>query len=412
MNNKKIKIFDMFCYIIGSLSYGFTSLIYMIIINRMLGVEATGQYSFAFAVASIFYTIGVYFGMTYQVTDSSDTFSDTDYIYNRLFTCAVMILLALIFSFIKSYNFSKLLLVMLLVCYRGFDALFDSLHAIIQKKDRIYKIGILILIRTFLLIVSFSIVTFIFKRLIISVISIALIDFLFTLIVELPFTKKYITSSKFNIKKIERLLVSGFFVFAFSFLAMYILNSPKYVIDLRLNNELQGIFGIIFMPSSFMSMVSIYMIHPFLNEITLDIKNNKYRDLTRLIIKISFIIFIFGLFVSLIAFLIGIPFLEFIYGIKLLDYKLDLLIIMIGTIWYSLYSLLSSVMIAMRKNVHQVIILMFISVFSYFICNLLIGKYGISGAAYSYFVIMIVQLFIYICLYITFILNYRNNDKI
>lgn len=412
MNKKKFDLFNITWYIIGSLSYGFTSLIYMIIINRLLNIEATGQYSFAFAIASIFYTIGVYYGMTYQVTDVSNKYSDTDYIYNRLTSCFIMFFLSLIFVIFNKYSESKILLVLLLVCYRGFDALFDALHAIIQKRDFIYKIGLLVFFRTILLIIVFFIITLIFRNLSISVISIVLLDLLFTVVVELPIVKKMLVSSKFNFKKNIKLLCEGFFVFLFTFLAMFILNSPKYVIDIYLNDELQGIFGIIFMPSSFMSMVSIYFIHPFLNEITECIKCNNYKGLSNIIFRLSMIIFVFGSVVSFVAFLIGIPVLELVYGINLVNYRFDLLIIMIGTIWYSLYSLLSSIFIAMRRNVYQVIILILISVFSYFICNILISKYSVLGASYSYFVIMFVQLFIYVISYFAIVFKKSVGKKI
>jgi O-antigen/teichoic acid export membrane protein len=399
MNKKKSDLFNIIWYIVGSLSYGFTSLIYMIIINRLLNVEATGQYSFAFAIASIFYTIGVYYGMTYQVTDVSNKYSDTDYIYNRLTTCFIMFFLSLIFVFFNKYSESKILLVLLLVCYRGFDALFDALHAIIQKRDSIYKIGLMVFLRTILLIIIFFTMTLIFRKLFISVVSIVLLDLLFTIFVELPVIKKIIVSSKFNFRKNIKLLCEGFFVFAFTFLAMFILNSPKYVIDVYLNDELQGIFGIVFMPSSFMSMVSIYFIHPFLNEITECIKCDNYKGLSKIIFKLSIIILIFGFIVSFVSFLIGIPVLELMYGINLSNYRIDLLIIMIGTIWYSLYSLLSSIFIAMRRNIYQVIILILISIFSYFLCNILISRYSILGASFSYFIIMFVQLVIYVISY-------------
>jgi len=310
-----------------------------------------------------------------------------------------MFFLSLIFVIFNKYSGSKILLVLLLVCYRGFDALFDALHAIIQKRDYIYKIGLLVFFRTILLSIVFFTITLIFRSLAVSVISIVLLDLLFTIIVEFPIVKKILVSSKFNFRKNIKLLCEGFFVFAFSFLAMFILNSPKYVIDIYLDNELQGIFGIIFMPSSFMSMVSIYFIHPFLNEITECIKCNNYKGLSSIIFRLSIIIVIFGLIVSFVAFLIGIPLLELMYDINLVNYKFDLLIIMIGTIWYSLYSLLSSIFIAMRYNVYQVTILIIISIFSYFICNMLISKYSILGASYSYFFIMLVQLVIYVVSY-------------
>ena len=95
------------------------------------------------------------------------------------------------------------------------------------------------------------------------------------------------------------------------------------------------------------------------------------------------------------------------YDINLKSYRFDLLIIMFGTIWYSLYSLLSSVFIAMRKNIHQVVILIIVSILSYLICTFLILHNGLYGASWAYFIIMLVQLVIYIFVYVFFTLRAR-----
>lgn len=388
---------------IGSLSYGFTSLIYLIIITRVMGIEAAGQYSFAFAIAATFYVVGVYFGSAFQITDTSKKYTDSDYIYNRITTISFMIIMTLLFSLINGYNNQKLILIFLLVIYRGFDAIIDSFHAIIQKKDRIYKNGILTFVRTILLIITFLTTTILFKKLLYSVISIVILDFIFVFFVELLVVKKMITRRKYDNGKNIMLLVEGFSVFVFSFLAMYILNIPKYAIDHNLNNTLQGIFGIIFMPSSFMSMISMYMVQPFYNDISNCIKNKKVIALKKMIKKLSWIIFFSGVVMTLIAYLIGVPVLEFLYGIDLSTYRINLLIIMSGTIFYSLYCLLSSTLIALRKNNQQVVTLLFISAISIIICNVMTKKYGISGASYSYFIIMLIQSIIYVVLYLYYV---------
>lgn len=415
MKNKlfsRSKICDTLWYIFGSIFYGFTSLIYMIIITRLIDIDATGQFSFAFAVASTFYVIGVYFGMAFQVTDNSDKYSDTDFIFNRFTTCIIMIVLTLLFSIINGYDSIKFFLVLLLVIYRGVDAMLDSTHAIIQKKDRMYKNGILTFVRTLFLIGTFLITALLFKNLVISIVSITIVDIIYSLLIEYAAVKKLIKPTKYSTTKNIMLLIEGFPVFLFSFLAMLILNSPKYAIDANLSNSLQGIFGIIFMPSSFMSLISLYLIHPFLNDISMNINNNDQASQNRLMIKLTTIIILFGLIVTVIAYILGIPVLELMYGINLSNHRLGLVIIMIGTILYSIYGLFSMIFLAMRKNFHQVIILVIVSILSYFICDCFVSNYGIMGASYAYLLVMFIQVLLYICVYALIIHNSKKQKKI
>lgn len=59
----------------------------------------------------------------------------------------------------------------------------------------------------------------------------------------------------------------GFSVFAFSFLAVYIVNVPKYVIDILLDNRFQTIFSIIVMPGTVMSLCGQYIMAPLLTNV-------------------------------------------------------------------------------------------------------------------------------------------------
>ena len=393
---KDNKLYNLVWYMFGLLSYGFTSLLYMIIITRILGVESAGMFSFAFAVAATFYVVGVYFGSAFQVTDISNKYSDTDYLHNRFTTCLIMLLLTLIFCIFNKYGFDKILLIMFLTVYRGVDAVLDSVHAVTQKRDKIYKIGILTFFRTMALIIIFAIIAYISRSLIVSVIGILIVDIMFAYFGDYKVAKPKIVKSQFSRKKNLKLLVDGFLVFLFSFLAIYILNSPKYAIDTILDNTNQGIFGIVFMPSSFMSMFCLYLVHPFLNNFADFVKEKKFKALALFTIKLAFAIIGLGLLITLVGYLLGIPVLNLLYNLDLGAYKIDLVIILLGTILLSLYTLFSNVLVAMRKNVFQVVALSITAVFGYFICKSFIANQGLDGACYSYFLIMSFQLVIYI----------------
>ena len=301
--NKKVSLYDILWYMGGLLLFGFTSLIYMIIVTRVVGIEAGGKFTFAYAVACTFFAVGVYFGKSFQITDKSNRYSDTDYIYNRITTCLVMILLTLIFCLFRKYNLEKILLIILLTIYRGADAFVDSIHAVIQKKDRVYKVGMSIFFRTILLVASFTVSLILFKNILLSSLVIMLINVLYFIVVDYRIAKKNIVSSKFDNSKNLLLLIEGFTAFLFYFLAIYVNNASKYAIDSLSTETIQGIFGIIYMPSSFVSLVSLYIVQPFLGNITELLKNKQIKDLNKLLLKLTFIVSIIGLlvFLSIVA---------------------------------------------------------------------------------------------------------------
>ena len=67
---------NMIWNMLGAMSYGFTSLIYMIITTRVNGTNDSGLFTFAFAMACVFYTIGSYSGKTYQITETDKEIND------------------------------------------------------------------------------------------------------------------------------------------------------------------------------------------------------------------------------------------------------------------------------------------------------------------------------------------------
>ena len=103
---------------IGSFTNAMTSLVFLIIVTRINGVDDAGIFTFAFSTACLLYILGLYSGRTYQVTENNEKIFDSDYINTRLFTSSLMIILVIIFSVIKGYSLFKIIVMVLLVIGR------------------------------------------------------------------------------------------------------------------------------------------------------------------------------------------------------------------------------------------------------------------------------------------------------
>ena len=128
--------------LIGSTINSFTSLIFLIIVTRINGITSAGIFTFAFANACFLQVIGIYATRSYQITENSNKLNDSDYIYTKIMTVGVMLITGILFSLVKGYNAEKFIIIMLLIFYKALDAFSESLYAVMQKKDYLYKVGI------------------------------------------------------------------------------------------------------------------------------------------------------------------------------------------------------------------------------------------------------------------------------
>ena len=393
----------------GSLLFGFTSLFLLVIITRINGVDLAGAFSYAFAVACIMYCLAQYSGKTFQITETDKEITDSDYLHNRLITFFVMVVISFIFCIVTKQDFLKFILIILLSVYRGIDAYIDSIHATIQRNGYLYKVGMSLFFKTIILVIVFLIVDLLTRNLVLSVALIVGINFIFACFVDYKIAKNMIKRTKFNKGHNKFLFKTGFSLFGYNFLGVYVMNIPKYVINYFSTDEVQTIYSIIIMPASFLSMVAIYIVQPLLGEITDAVNKNNMKVLKETIVKLSLAIIGIGILAIMVSYILGIPLLEFVYDLNLDSQKINLLIIIVGSIFYSLVVMISAVLVAMRENGIQLKILIITAILSTFINIVLINNFEMTGACITY---MIIMFFEFICYAMTLAKKIQDNSKL
>lgn len=383
--------------IIGTGFNSINSLIFLIFVTRINGVDQAGIFTIAFSTACVLYVIGTYAGRVYQVTDVNKNITDKDYLINRLISFGLMLISIVIFCVIKKYDFYKSLIFALLVCYKGFEAISDCIYGIMQKNDCLYKVGQSYFIKSICGLLVFIIVDYCTRNLIYTCLAFALVWLLIIFIFDLPFVRKYIKKEdKVNMKNVLSIFKSGFFIFIITFMGIYIINAQKYAIDNYLDNSFQTIFGIIIMPSTAICLFGQFLIHPYLTTILKYYQEKQIKELKSLILKINMYIVGIGAISAIAAYLIGIPFLSFIYKIDLTNYRIDLVLIILGAILYNIGSFYSYVLITIRKNFIQFVIYIITTIFTLIISNIFTKKIGVDGATYAYLITMILFSVLYI----------------
>lgn len=386
--------------IIGSTFSSFNSLLFLIIVTRINGVDMAGIFSFAFSTACLFYIIGIYSGRTFQVTDNNKEINDSDYLNCKIVTCTIMFLVSIIFCMVRGYSFNKFIIIEFLVCFKMIEAYSESNYAVLQKFEKLYIVGISMFLKATTSLVCFLIIDVITKSITISCFSIFLCNLLVVLIYDRKNIKKVkFRLEKFNYKKVVYLLKNGFFSFGFAFLTLYLINAPKYAIDTLLSNNMQTIYGIISMPATILVLFGQFIIQPFLVKLKTSLVSDKSKFL-QIIIKMIIIIVVFGFFCIIVCYFLGIPILELLYNIDLHLYKSSLIVIICGGIIYTITVVLSTALTTMRSTVSQFMTFLIVSVITLFLSHYFVLKMNIMGACIVYAISMIILLLLYIIIFI------------
>lgn len=376
--------------LVGSVIYSFSSLFLMIIVTRINGVKDAGIFTFAFSIACLFQVISNYFGRTFQVTNTDKNILDGDFLYHRIFTGFIMLMMVVGYLLIQDYSNYKVIIIVLWVIYRLIESFSEIFYAVIQRNEQLYKVGISLFLKTIFGVSAFLVADFFSHNMLFSIIVIVIVNFLISLLYDFKLFLGFYQKTSFDKKKMKTLFISGFCVFIFTFLVQFILNEPKYTIDSLMNDSMQTIYGIISMPATFMVLCSQLVIQPFLGNMTLQLQNKSYKEFLRLNIKVIVFIVLVGIVAVIACYFIGIPILEFIYGISLKRYLNSLLIIIMGSVFFGISYICSTSLTTMRRTFIQVIFYIVISIIIVILSRVLIIDYGILGASISYSVSMFV----------------------
>ena len=394
--------------IIGTGINAFASLIFMIIVTRINDVNEAGIFTFAFSLATLFNVIGTYAGRIYQVTEKKDI-SNNEFLVNRLITCLIMMIIAIGYVILKKYELNKIIIVVLLCIWKMLEAFSDVIYAFLQKNDELYKVGVTLTIKNILGIAVFLVVDLITKNLIISILSFIIVYTLVMIFYDfIQADMRKQIKGRVEKKNVLDIFVKGFPTFCVTFLNIYIINASKYAIDGLMADSYQAIFGIIVMPATLMILLAQFMVHPFLNIINNYVEKNDYKSVNKLLLKISACLFVIGVVAIVFCYFIGIYILEFVYGISLIDYNLCLSIILVGSIFSALTSVIITILIAMRYTVIQMIIYIVVTVCAYISSNILVQKFGVMGASVSYSLIMITNCIIF---YLTYLIIVKKTNS-
>ncbi len=391
---------DFIWNLIGTTLNSFTSLFYMMIVARINGLGDSGTFSYAFSFGCLMFTVACYAGRIYQVTDNSEKYTDMDYVIQRIVFSILTMFISWIYSIIVGLDAYTLAVTLVLCLCKCIEACGDVLCGILQRNNHLYQAGISLTIKFFLavgLFIGFDLLT---KNMLISSILMTLGWILVTIFYDIPKTRIYLKGQNADKGRVMDLTKKGFSSFGVMFMAAFLVNATKYMMYGRVSDTVQGIYGMIIMPATMLTLCVQYILQPYLKALSEHYKNKDekgFRKMVRLLVGATAaigIVFLIGMV------LLGTPVLSIIYATDLSGYLLPLSIIIFGAIFYSLSTVISAVLTALRILDEQLICSLIAGAAEIGIAILFIQKWMLTGAAMSYCLTMVILCLLYGALYI------------
>ena len=395
----------------GSMLYAFQSVIFLVILTRIVDLSESGLFVIAFANANLFLNIGKYGMRNFQVSDLNDQFSFKEYMVSRYITTVVMILAVVIFVVVagrnNGYSLEKSNVIICMCIFKAVDSVEDVFLGLYQQKGRLDISGKCLTLRMVITIIVFASALAIYKKLlpaiIISTVLTAIVLIVNIVLTYYIFVSEKNIINKFDFNNLLTLLKKCFPLFLGLFLAFYIGNAPKYAIDAVLDDDLQAIYGFISMPVFLIGLLNNFIFNPIIVKISEKWKDNSINDFKTLFRRQIIIIGGIIAFCEAGAYLLGIPVLSLLYNTDLSDYKNELLILLLGGGFLAYSGFLVTVLTIMRKQ--RVIAGGYVTVAltALFMSYVMVNKYGVMGASVLYLLLMFILCIMFIVPVLLFI---------
>lgn len=367
--------------LIGNLVVAFVKWMILIIIVRISSPNEVGSYTFAIAITTpLILFINMRLRLRYIVEDDLE-FSVMKRIRNILNILCIIFIIILSYVFYSEYIYY----ILIIGLSKVLDLNSEIYYAILHKIEKYKYISLLMISKSVLIIVAFTISLYLTKSVILSLVLQVIIQIMFLAFIE----KRAESYIKKSIKKIHWKVYISIFLIGLPLGIVQLLNSyniliPRYIIEYKLSLKEVGIFAAI---SYLLTVVDLFM-NSISQNIIISIKNkisnNKYDELKKFLkIKVTAISFIIGLLFTSFVYLFGENILIIIYGEAYGKVSVIFTIISISFIFNFQSWLYDTTIMALKiykaQLLSSVITLIISTVISYY----LISNYELIGASLS-----------------------------
>ena len=380
-------------YIWNSVAIGAWGMVFpilSIVATQAVGAERAGMFSMAFVVANLLMIVANFGVRTYQVSDLDERHSFADYQINRVLTCALMMVVGVLYCLIRGYGDEMFLLCMGVFVYRMVDGLADVYEGRLQQVDKLYLAGISQALRSIAVLVVFSALLFVTRSLVAAAFGMAVVAVLSLAIVTVPLA--YFESPKSrnpSLGSVIELFKHCFPLFIALFMYTLIDSMPKFVMEGVLSYDNQLYFNALYFPAQFIHLGSQLVYKPMLVRMAgVWADASKRRRFDLVIVAMMLVIVAIAAVITFIMAWVGIPVMSFLYGIDFEQFRGLAYIMLVGGAALAGIDFLYQTITILRRQRDVTTVYLITFLFALFIPLLLVEFTGLPGAVLSYLIIM------------------------
>lgn len=371
---------------IGSAVYAISSFLLLIIVVRICGADEGGIFSIGYAIAQLMLTIGVFEATTFFATDAENRFTYAQYLGFKLITCALMIVVSIVYVLSFGYDEHKTFVAYALCLYRLFEALAQYWFAAFQKEGRLDIGGFSTTCRSVIALVVFAASLALQGGVVLSMILSSLSEFAWILAYDIPRFRKIrkIGKPDFSLKPLLRLFSACFPLFISAFLSIYLGNVCKYAIDEVGTEYMQTVFNVLFMPSFVINLFVGFFIRPSLTHMAKLWLKQEIKTLSKVIVRLLLVVAGVTTTVLVVSAFAAIPVLELFYGIDLSNCLPALLILLLGGGFLSAATVFYNAMVVIRAQNCVLAGYAVVIIIAQLVAMPLVVFAGVEGASIAY----------------------------
>lgn len=360
------------------------------------GAYEAGIFTMAMSVGQQLVTIGYFNVRTFQVSDVRQAYSFADYFLFRILTCLAMAATGMVWMFAGGFQGEKLAATAILLVFKVAEAFADVMEGLYQQRDRYDGAARAVFWETLLFLGTFALTLALSRSLIPALCVMTGVYLISVIVIDGSLVGVYERLRlKMHWEKQRRLFFACLPLFLNSFLVLYINNASKYAVDSLAGSRELAYFNIIYMPAFVINMLGGFLLKPMLSSLSLRFQQRELAGFCGILRKQALYI---GAVTALCvggAWLLGIPVLSFIYQTDLTGYRQELCVLVLAGAFSALYLMFQYALIIMRHQYASLVGCTVTAAAAWICIPRLVGRWGVSGAAWGYLMLMILISLIY-----------------
>ena len=369
------------------------AVIVLAVVSRVNGLREAGILTLAFSLANLFMTIGKFGIRNYQIAHEGEDFSFKTFLTFRIITVSVMFIITFVYVayyFMSDrYTLEKSLAIFFVCMWYAVEAFEDVYVAKYQVLGRLDVGSKIFSVRWIATIFSFIVLDIILRNIVIAAAIAFMVDLILGIVL---ITYTYVKYKKPEYLELERgikvLFIESIALCVSSFLYIYMTNVSKYIISSQLGDEVQAIYGYISMPVFVISLLNSFVYQPQLTAYVAELRENKIPQFVKRIMRQLIILFLIIAACLIGAYILGIPVLSVLYHADLREYKIHLLVLLLGAGFFALGAFMANMLIIADEQRKGMIGYLLVSISEYVLINALVDKFGLFGAVWGYTISM------------------------